>query len=107
MTSYNDVVEILIGDGELIDIDFERGTLDFRLDNGTIITENIHTFANNLKKSFLYYGTGYCIMSFVDWGDTGFAETSTLRQELNSNADTEAEAIFKLCVKIINFENNL
>lgn len=68
-----------------------------------VLDEN--TLANSVKQYFLRYGVGYCIMSFIDFDGTWFANISGVIHKKSFQADSESEVIFKAAEWIIDLED--
>ena len=65
---------------------------------------NLNEFASKCKETMLNYGNGYCIMSFIDFDGTWFANVSGSEFKKGFQATSEAEVIFKACDWIIETE---
>jgi len=76
------------------------------------VVEDIEGFndfeiASALKEYFLNYGNGYCIMSFIDFDGTWFANVSGSVFEKGFQGASEPEAVYKACEWIIEHEASL
>lgn len=55
----------------------------------------LHQFASQMKEYYLNYGRGYCIMSFIDFDGTWFANISGTIHKRSIQGQSEPEVIFK------------
>ena len=77
-------------------------------ENKRIVKEKVSSFyelANICKSTFIYYGKGYCISSFIDFDGTWFANISGAIFKQRFQGTSEPEVIFKAAQWIIDIEN--
>ena len=59
--------------------------------------------ANKCKSTFIYYGNGYCINSFIDFDGTWFSNVSGNIYKQSFQGESEHEVVFKAsqwCIEI-------
>jgi len=64
-----------------------------------------NALANSVKEFFIRYGNGYCIMSFIDFDGTWFANVSGSVFKKGFQGTNESEVIFKAAEWIIDLED--
>jgi len=79
----------------------------FSIDGIDVGRINAFELASKTKEYFLNYGNGYCIMSFIDFDGTWFANVSGSVFKKGFQGTSEYEVIFKASNWIIETEDNL
>ena len=64
-----------------------------------------YELANKCKSTFIHYGKGYCISSFIDFDGTWFANISGAIFKQRFQGTSEPEVIFEAAQWIIDIEN--
>ena len=87
--------------GDSIDISY----IDKESWDEFIFSTTLTDLANMCKVHFLNYGSGYCIMSFIDFDGTWFANISGSVFKKSFQGQSEHEAVFKASQWIMDLED--
>ena len=88
-----------------IDINGQVALVEF---NDIQLRYNLNDLASFCKETFIHYGNdgrGYCIMSFLDFDGTWFANVSGSIYKQSFQGESEHEAIFKAANWIMEIED--
>ena len=88
LTDYGETVEVSYIDDE---------------DNESMFETTLLEVANKCKSTFLYYGNGYCINSFIDFSSVWFGQVSGNIHKQSFQGQSEYEVVFKAsqwCIEI-------
>ena len=102
------LLELIIGD---LVVDYETNELG--IFGKTVLVEfhnsqklyNLNELASMCKQIFIHYGKGYCLMSFIDFDGTWFANVSGNIHMKSFQGESEHEVVFKAAQWCIDIEN--